>query len=336
MKHNRFKTLWGVALGFALLAAVLFAASAQSEADKAQANAPSAQKTEAKEPAGQIAEAKTPSVPKTEAKDSSEIKEITLTIKGNINEGIFVFEGNTIRFNNMMLRQPEDITVDGKPWKDLSKSFELDYTPDFAKAGILETSDKREFYVDASEKRFSLRIANHSPRNTLVPFHVKLAMKDQLPHLDLGGYRPAPPVGKDPPQVMTTGPDPYVIQAAAQWNDGIKERKIEIKAVIRGRGAFVFEGNTISYRRETGDYPDSVKVNGRRWSRPGTKTFELPFQVETAHPEMAKTEGENPVEMTKIDDKKFEVIFEDSEPPSRTHSPVYTVTITPGNGAKNQ
>lgn len=336
MKHNRFKTLWGVALGFALLAVVLFAASAQSEANKSQANAPSAQKTEAKKPAGQIAEAKTPSVPKTEAKDSSENKEITLTIKGNINEGIFVFEGNTIRFNNMMLRQPEDITVDGKPWKDLSKPFELDYTPDFAKAGILETSDKREFYVDASEKRFSLRIANHSPRNILVPFHVKLAIKNQLPHLDLGGYRPAPPVGKDPPQVMTTGPDPYVIQAAAQWNDGIKERKIEIKAVIRGRGAFVFEGNTISYRRETGDYPDSVKVNGRRWSRPGTKTFELPFQVETAHPEMVKTEGGNPVEMTKIDDKKFEVIFEDSEPPSRTHSPVYTVTITPGNAPKPQ
>ena len=336
MKHNRFKTLWGVALGFALLAVVLFAASAKSEADKTQANAPSTQKTEAKEPAGQIAEAKTPSVPKTEAEDSSENKEITLTIKGNINEGIFVFEGNTIRFNNMMLRQPEEITVDGKPWKDLSKPFELDYTPDFAKAGILETSDKREFYVDASEKRFSLRIANHSPRNTLVPFHVKLAMKNQLPHIDLGGYRPVPPVGKDPPQVMTTGPDPYVAQAAAQWNDGIKERRIEIKAVIRGRGAFVFEGNTISYRKEEGQYPDSVKINGRRWTRLESKPFELPFQIETAHPEMVKTEGENPVELTKVNDKKFEVVFEDSEPPSRTHSPVYTVTITPGNGTKPQ
>ena len=334
MKHNRFKTLWGVALGFALLAVVLFAASAKSEADKTQANAPSTQKTEAKEPAGQIAEAKTPSVPKTEAKDSSENKEITLTIKGNINEGIFVFEGNTIRFNNMMLRQPEEITVDGKPWKDLSKPFELDYTPDFAKAGILETSDKREFYVDASEKRFSLRIANHSPRNTLVPFHVKLAMKNQLPHIDLGGYRPAPPVGKDPPQVMTTGPDPYVAQAAAQWNDAIKDCKIEIKAVIRGRGAFVFEGNTISYRRETGDYPDSVKINGRRWTHPETKNFELPFQIETAHPELVQSEGGNLVELTKIDDRKFEVIFDDSERPSRTHSPVYTVTIRPGNAPK--
>lgn len=333
MKMNLSRNLKDAILCLALFlsAAVLFAASAQTEA---KPNA--VPKTETKEPAGQIAEARTPSVPKTEAEDSSENKEITLTIKGNINEGIFVFEGNTIRFSNMMLRQPEDITVNGKPWKDLSKPFELDYTPDFAKAGILETSDKREFYVDASEKRFSLRIANHSPRNTLIPFHVKLAMKDQLPHLDLGGYRPAPPVGKDPPQVMTTGPDPYVAQAAAQWNDAMKDRRIEIKAVIRGRGAFVFEGNTISYRRETGDYPDSVKVNGRRWTRMESRNFELPFQIETAYPEMVKTEGGNPVELTKIDDRKFEVVFDDSEPPSRTHSPVYTVTITPGNGAKNQ
>ena len=335
MKANRFQTLFDLALGLALLAVVLFVASVQSKANKAQAGASSVPKTETKASAAldQVF-ARLGSEQKTEAEDSSENKEITLTIKGEISGGEFIFEGNTIRFSNMMLRQPEDITVDGKPWKDLSKPFELDYTPDFAKAGILETSDKREFYVDAKEKSFSLRIANHSPRNTLIPFHVKLAMKNQLPHIDLGGYRPAPPVGKDPPQVMTTGPDPYVIQAAAQWNDGIKERKIEIKAVIRGRGAFVFEGNTISYRRETGDYPDSVKVNGRRWTRMESRNFELPFQIETAHPEMVKTEGGNLVELTKIDDRKFEVIFDDSERPSRTHSPVYTVTIRPGNAPK--
>ena len=338
MKANRFQTLFGLALGLALLAVVLFVASVQSRANKAQAGASSVPKTETKASAAlDQFFARLGSEQKTEAEDSAENKEITLTIKGEISGGEFIFEGNTIRFSNMMIyRMPEDITVDGKRWKDLTKPFKLGYTPDFARAGILETSVKRDFYVDATETRFSLRIANHSPRSNPVPFHVKLAMKDQLPHLDLGGYRPAPPVGKDPPQVMTTGPDPYVIQAASQWNDGIKERKIEIKAVIRGRGAFVFEGNTISYRRETGDYPDSVKVNGRRWSRPGTKNFELPFLVETAHPEMVKTEGGNPVELTKIDDKKFEVIFEDSEPPSRTHSPVYTVTITPRNGAKEK
>ena len=336
LKQNRFQTLFGLTLGLALLAVVLFIASVQSKANKAQSGAPSVPKTETKASAAldQVF-ALLGSEQKTEAEDSAENKEITLTIKGKISGGVFVFEGNTIQFSNMMVyRMPEDITVDGKRWKNLTKPFKLNYTPDFAKAGILETSDKREFYVDAKEKSFSLRIANHSPRNTLVPFHVKLAMKDQLPHLDLGGYRPAPPVGKDPPQVMTTGPDPYVAQAAAQWNDAIKDRRIEVKAVIRGRGAFVFEGNTISYRHEKGNCPDSVKINGRRWTHPETKNFELPFQIETAHPELVQSEGGNLVELTKIDDRKFEVIFDDSERPSRTHSPVYTVTIRPGNAPK--
>ena len=336
MKQNRFQTLFGLALGLALLAVVLFVASVQSKANKAQAGASSVPKTETKASAAldQVF-ARLGSEQKTEAEDSAENKEITLTIKGEISGGEFIFEGNTIRFSNMMIyRMPEDITVDGKRWKDLTKPFKLGYTPDFAKAGILETSVRRDFYVDATETWFSLRIANHFPRSNLVPFHVKLAMKDQLPHLDLGGYRPAPPVGKDPPQVMTTGPDPYVAQAAAQWNDAIKDCKIEIKAVIRGRGAFVFEGNTISYRHEKGDYPNSVKINGRRWTHPETKNFELPFQIETAHPELVQSEGGNLVELTKIDDRKFEVIFDDSERPSRTHSPVYTVTIRPGNAPK--
>ncbi|MBR4767724.1 MAG: hypothetical protein IK088_01985 [Lachnospiraceae bacterium] len=311
MKQNRFQTLFGLALGLALLAAFLFAVSAARKAKE-----------------------KNLSEQKTEAEDSVENKEITLTIKGIIYGGEFIFEGNTIRFSNMMVyRIPEDITVDGKRWKNLTKPFKLGYTPDFAKAGILETSVKRYFYVDATETRLSLRFAIHSPRSNPVPFYVKLAMKDQLSHLDLGGYRPAP-AKNDPPQVMTTGPDPYVAQAAEQWNDAMKDRRIEVKAVIRGRGAFVFEENTISYRHEKGDYPDSVKINGRRWTHPETKNFELPFQIETAHPEVVQSEGGNLVELTKIDDKKFEVIFDDSDRPSRTHSPVYTVTIRPGNAPK--
>ena len=48
MKPNRFQTLFGLALGLALLAVVLFAASVQSKANKAQAGASSVPKTETK------------------------------------------------------------------------------------------------------------------------------------------------------------------------------------------------------------------------------------------------------------------------------------------------
>ena len=48
MKQNRFQTLFGLALGLALLAVVLFVASVQSRANKTQAGASSVPKTEAK------------------------------------------------------------------------------------------------------------------------------------------------------------------------------------------------------------------------------------------------------------------------------------------------
>ena len=255
--------------------------------------------------------------------------ETTLSIEGNIYGGVFVFEGNTIRFDNRIFYNlPEDITVDGKPWKDITKPFELDYTPDFAKAGILEKEGKRVFYVDSAEKRFALRVENTNPGNHIAPFKVKLAMKNQLPHDEIADYKPVPQTNN--PAQLLTGPDPVAEQLTKLWNDGIKEHKIILSALIKGSGTFVFEGNTIRYQHEDGKYPDSVKINGRSWRRLNTESFELPFQIETAHSEVIHAEGENPVKLTQISDKKFEVYFNDPRPPSGTHSTVYSVTIAPG------
>ena len=302
MKQNRFKTLWGVAFVLALLAAVPFAASAQTEAKK-------------------------DAVPKTEAKEAAENKEISLELRGKICSGEFIFEGNTIRFikGNPV---PEDVTVDGKHWDDLSKPFELGYTPDFAKAGILQRDARppRAYYVNVSEKKFSLRIDedNKSPD----PFYVKLAMKNQISHDILPWYRSSPKntIGQANINLL------YKVEAAnnaSSWNDCIRERKIILNAIIRGQGTFVFEGNKIRYQHEAGKQPDMVKINGRRWTYL-SEPFELPFQIDTAHPEMVKTKGENPVKLSKINDQRFEVYFNDPRSPSATHSTGYSITITPG------
>ena len=71
-----------------------------------------------------------------------------------------------------------------------------------------------------------------------------------------------------------------------------------------------------------------VKINGRRWTYL-SEPFELPFQIDTAHPEMVKTKGENPVKLSKINDQRFEVVFVDFRPPSGSHSTVYNVSIFP-------
>ena len=238
MKQNRFKTLWGVAFVLALLAAVPFAASAQTEAKK-------------------------DAVPKTEAKEAAENKEISLELRGKICSGEFIFEGNTIRFIKGD-PVPEDVTVDGKHWDDLSKPFELGYTPDFAKAGILQRDARppRAYYVNVSEKKFSLRIDedNKSPD----PFYVKLAMKNQISHDILPWYRSSQKntIGQANISLL------YKVETEAKkkkWNDSIKERKIILSGNFQGSGTFIFEGNTIRYQHERGLYPDPVFVNEKSW-----------------------------------------------------------------------
>lgn len=323
MKRNQIQTRWGWALGLVLLAAAIpFAASAQADA---KTNA--VPKTEAKEVSKQKAEEKTPSEQKTELKEAAENKEITLELRGKICRGDFLFEGNTIRFSNGD-PLPEDVTVNGKYWDDLTKPFELDYTPDFAKAGILQrdTRAPRAYYVNVSDKDFTLRINedNKSPD----PFYVKLAMKDQIPHDILPWYRSSPKntIGQANISLL------YKVETEAKkkkWNDSIKDRKIILSGNFQGSGTFIFEGNTIRYQHERGLYPDPVFVNEKSW-RVENRPFVLPFEIETAHPEMVKTKGENPVKLSIINDQRFEVYFNDPRSPSATHSTGYSITITPG------
>ncbi|MBR2962754.1 MAG: hypothetical protein IKC53_00950, partial [Lentisphaeria bacterium] len=100
----------------------------------------------------------------TESEDSA-APEITLVMEGKVYDGVFTFEGNKITYfhrNAWGPLLPQDIMIDGKPWKDLTKPFELDYTPDYAKVVILEKEldevrAARLYSIDDT-KKFSLSI----------------------------------------------------------------------------------------------------------------------------------------------------------------------------------
>ena len=154
MKTNRFKTLWGIALSFVLLATALpFLVQAQSEA-KANGS-----------------------------------QEITLTIEGTVLGGRFFFKENTIQFDTLNKYEwpQEDFSVNGKTWSELNKPFELDFTPDFAKAVILEKEGGPEgrTYVIPRENLFALMIVPDDVDSKPAPFRVKLAVKNQVPHDNL-------------------------------------------------------------------------------------------------------------------------------------------------------
>ena len=154
MKTSQFKTFWGIALGFILLATALpFTARAQSAA---------------------------------KTKDS---QEITLTIEGTVQGGRFFFKENTIQFDTLTKYEwpQKDFLVDGKPWSELNKPFELEFTPDFAKAVILEKEGGPEgrTYVLPRENLFALMIVPEDEDAKPAPFRVKLAVKNQVPHDNL-------------------------------------------------------------------------------------------------------------------------------------------------------
>lgn len=112
------------------------------------------------------------------------------------------------------------------------------------------------------------------------------------------------------------------------WEEGIRQRKIVLTGQFFGNGTFVFEGDTISYRHETREYPSGVTINEAIWGMPD-KPFKLPFRIETADFELKQTKGDRPAKLTKIGDERFEVFFKDPESPPGSAECFYSITITP-------
>ena len=133
------------------------------------------------------------------------------------------------------------------------------------------------------------------------------------------------------------GPSEAEINRKRVWDETRKERKIILEGTFKGSGTFIFEGRTITYRRESGEYP-IVTVNARYWGDEHwglgipTGTFMLPFMIETADFELAQTEGTKPVKVTK-GKSRFEVSFEKPEATDGEASR-YSITITPGKQAE--
>ena len=118
------------------------------------------------------------------------------------------------------------------------------------------------------------------------------------------------------------------------WEEGIRERKITLEGQFFGNGTFIFEGNTITYRHETREYPSTLTVNDVIWGTP-IKPFLLPFKIEAAEFELKQTQGDRPVRLTKVSDDRFEVFFKDPEEPPGSTMCRYSITITPKKDAES-
>ena len=269
MKRNQIKFRWGWALGLALLTAIPFTASAQMGSEKGESPKP---------------------------------KEIVIELEGKIRRATnFIFEGNTIQYKHDYGWYPTPATfhVNGILWEDLKTPFQLNFTPDFENASILEQSghtvllnkEKDRFTVriepgGKTEKTYKIRIAakyqekreNNQPK--MIPVKEIKNMPSLSPNGETLVYGPMmvsrinePTDGMDHPN--------YNVSRPVFPPNFYMGNKIEIKGTVDKKASFRLDGLNIVYQNYTalpmgatgnnpvragGKFASGVTVNGKAWT----------------------------------------------------------------------
>ena len=282
MKQNRFKTLWELALGLALLAAVPFTVSAGFGAASRAAAA-------------------------TPPKPDEVVIELDGQIRGKMSAS-FVFEGNTIQFSgNGGIKPNPPFRVNGVLWEDMKTPFQLNFTPDFENASILE-KNSHDIQLTKGQTSFSISIKNL--QNYAEPYKVRIAAKYQKKRENdqpkMIPYREI----KNPPPLTTDGPTivygPMVISRINEPTDGMDHPNYSVSRpvsmyrhdygfIIKGtvdqwagfrvQGGAVFYQNYMTLPKGTsgvspilkgGKFASGVTVDGKSWSNL-TQPFLLGF-----------------------------------------------------------
>ena len=279
MKQNRFKTLWGLALGLALLAsAIPFTASAGFGGTRG---------------------------------DPPKPDEVVIELYGSVRgkrTASFVFEGKTIQYKGDGSMYPNPpFRVNGVLWEDMKTPFQLNFTPDFENASILEQSG-HDFELIKGKNSFTVSIKNS--QNTEWKYRIKIAAKYQKKRENAQPKTiPAQEI-KNPPALTTNGETvmygPMMISSINEPTDGMDhpnysvsrpvsmyrhDRGFIIKGTVDQWASFRIQGNYIFYQNyqtlprgtsgvspvlKGGKFASGVTIDGKSWSNLA-KPFQLDF-----------------------------------------------------------
>ena len=102
--------------------------------------------------------------------------DVVITIKADIRGRIeFVFQDYKIHCKHVVRNNvPSNASVNGIPWNDLDKPFEMGFTPDFSFAKIYEKQGRGTIDLSLGKKQFKLSISDSG--KTAAPYQVSIAM----------------------------------------------------------------------------------------------------------------------------------------------------------------
>ncbi|MBP5585832.1 MAG: serpin family protein [Lentisphaeria bacterium] len=189
-------------------------------------------------------------------------------------EDAFVFRDGKVTLEHKTFKVPADVFVNGKPWEDLSKPFELGFTPDpastkFACEGrgqkiLTRTDDSVTVTIyDSPNAAARYRIILFQPSGVKDPLEQPTKPVDQsVMEIPTAATRTARPRST----VQTTGTDPATKPEAQQAAQPAEPGTLVLEGTFEGRGSFHFIDGLVVYSHKEGAKPTGVKINGESWT----------------------------------------------------------------------
>ena len=93
--------------------------------------------------------------------------------------GSFTFRGSKIHYEHFTWRYPERVRINGRPWTDLDRPFDLGFEPDFASARSVGSSGRNTMALIPHPDRMVLFIDDTD--DAAAPYRITIAVKTTAP-----------------------------------------------------------------------------------------------------------------------------------------------------------
>ena len=195
----------------------------------------------------------------------------TVSVEGRFDgRGVFLFEGNMVVYRHERDQLPTGVRINGKNWNDLTKPFELGFTPDYEHAAILEKEVRNLVSLTLKPDAFELLIDDNAASSG--DYYVRIGTKPDPKPEETASEKTASPQKKAPEASPKKPLNPV-------FGPG---REVVIKGTVDRDAGFRVEGNTLSYLNSAatssngfsgslkltfgGKYASGVTVNGEAWT----------------------------------------------------------------------
>ena len=114
---------------------------------------------------------------KAEVNAAEEQFDVVITIKADIDrKAEFMFQDYKIHYiHDDQYTAPANASVNGIPWPDVEKPFEMGFTPDFSLAKIYEKHGDGDVALSVKDGQFNVNVKVSG--NAVAPYQVSVAMK---------------------------------------------------------------------------------------------------------------------------------------------------------------